>query len=118
MRQLKIEDNTEEDRFSLEVYPKMRFNTKMVEKCINDISVSDGFDRESYYHCLVTERLDKCNDDYTRDFDKELSEILSSIDDQTSMERIGKLIKYSSKLTSGLFDRLITLTKNFIKKSN
>jgi hypothetical protein len=100
----------------LNAYIEFNICPANISNCIEEVNKDIG-DRYKFYTSLVIERLDKCNRLYLSDFDNELNELMHRVSNDDPNIDMSKLIKYSSKITSSLYDKLLLSVKNLIRSN-
>ena len=100
-----------DNRKDFDVSYKISLNTDTINECINEIKSSKIEDKKAFYTRCVMERFDKCNNNYVKDFDESLNKIYRDIcdNDYFDFREFKKLLKYSMKLNSELYNNYVSM---------
>lgn len=86
------------------------FDIDILKECISELSPID--DREEFFNCLVSNRLEICNKRCIEEFNNQLNMIERKLDpDNVNLNKLSRAIKSMSKLSSSLYKTQITLYK-------
>lgn len=94
-------------------------NTDKVSSCIVELNINPIVDRNEFYMSQVIERIEKCNNLYVKEFDDALSNLVESIDSNSSFRELNRVIKCSLRLTSGIYNKFIDIVSRiYCTRSN